>query len=221
MGMGATMTPPVQAGNSARVTREELRQIAVSVERMQANNAVASSNLGSGSTDRLGASVGGGKPLGFGGAANNILPTGGLISASSGPMNTDVERLAQAAHSKFAGNPQSRCFDVANSFSQSAGGSNLSGTKGDTSMRGRDISELSKLPAGSVAYMSLNPGSDPNSTNLANQPHWVISVGDGKFTDNWKVNMTTEEMVAKYGNRKIDETFKPPAKFEGASTSVA
>jgi hypothetical protein len=70
------------------------------------------------------------------------------------------------------------------------------------------------LQAGDVIYVSKNPGSDPNSMNLNNLPHWGVVIGKTKegelvISDNWDKKITLSGWIQKYGStRGVDEVFR-------------
>jgi hypothetical protein len=82
--------------------------------------------------------------------------------------------------------------------------------------QGRSMAELGSigLQAGDVIYVSKNPGSDPNSMNLNNLPHWGVVIGKTKegelvISDNWDKKITLSGWIQKYGStRGVDEVFR-------------
>lgn len=147
-------------------------------------------------------------------ASSLPMPGGGSI-----PPN--VAAAAYRATSHYAG-VLHKCYRTAALTAQYMGG-NLSTARASTSARGLPISHLEtsaavgKLEPGMVIYANRRPGTDPDSVNLANKPHWFTYLGKDasgvmRFSDNFGSNYSLDEMEARYGHgRKIDTIFDPLA----------
>lgn len=88
----------------------------------------------------------------------------------------------------------------------------------DKSRQGQSLMSLGSagLKPGDVVYISKNPGSDPQSMNLSNLPHWAVVVGykngEPVLSDNWDKTITLTAWSQKYGaaGRRVDEIFRNP-----------
>jgi hypothetical protein len=131
-----------------------------------------------------------------------------LGSVAGAGINALVAGAAKDAFDKLAGERQ--CFKVAEETATNSTGIDLR-KDGDTSLRGKALTDLdlNYLEPGTHIYMNLEPGTDPQSLNLDNLPHWVTYLGDGKWADNTSPCMTTEELIKNYNNRKIDMFWTP------------
>lgn len=86
----------------------------------------------------------------------------------------------------------------------------------DRSLQGRSLMSLATagLKPGDVVYISKNPGSDPQSMNLSNLPHWAVVVGykngEPVLSDNWDETITLSGWTKKYGaaGRRVDEIWR-------------
>lgn len=70
------------------------------------------------------------------------------------------------------------------------------------------------LLPGMVIYACLRPGSDYNSVNLSNLPHWFTYLGTDpagvdRFADQYGISWSLEGIATEYGPRRID-TFCDP-----------
>jgi hypothetical protein len=70
------------------------------------------------------------------------------------------------------------------------------------------------LLPGMIVYVGRNPGTDPNSLNLANGPHWFTYVGRDnqgidRYSDQYKTDWTLEGMMGLVPGRKVDEILDP------------
>lgn len=82
--------------------------------------------------------------------------------------------------------------------------------------QGRPMTDLATmdLKPGDVIYVSKNPGSDPQSMNLNNLPHWGVVIGrtpEGEpiLSDNNRRKVLLSGWVQYYGStRLIDEVFR-------------
>ncbi len=70
------------------------------------------------------------------------------------------------------------------------------------------------LLPGMIIYVGRNPGTDPNSLNMANGPHWFTYVGRDsqgidRYSDQYKTDWTLEGMMGLVPGRKVDEILDP------------
>lgn len=84
----------------------------------------------------------------------------------------------------------------------------------DTSVRGKSLLDLKNmnLQVGDVVYINKNPGTDPQSLNLANKPHWAVVVGTDNngspiFSDNWGT-FPADRFASAFAGRVVDEVYR-------------
>jgi hypothetical protein len=133
-------------------------------------------------------------------------------------FEAQVRNAANQAHTKFEDRPR-KCYKATAHFMRLMGVA--SAVNPSASSRGMPLSHLltlidiGKLKPGMQIYVSRKPGTDPESLNLGNLPHWAIYVGrDDKgfprFMDQYRKDWGLTEFEAEYGpTRKIDTIFDP------------
>lgn len=129
-------------------------------------------------------------------------------------------RAARGAFGKYS-NQQGKCHRTAELTASLSGGSGSDGLWPiDSSFRNRSLSAMKEAVArnllcpGMVIYANRHPGSDPQSLDLKNGPHWFTYLGKdsrgiARFADQYKTNWTLEGLEAFIPGRKVDAFFDP------------
>lgn len=78
----------------------------------------------------------------------------------------------------------------------------------------RQAIDAGHLKPGMVIYMNLRPGTDPNSLDMSNLPHWMTYLGQDaggvhRFADQYASDFSLDEVVSTYSPRKLDEILDP------------
>jgi len=147
----------------------------------------------------------------------------GFSQPSKGPLS--YKSLLNAAVSAQSGTSRD-CYRTSARTARLNGGSDDGWSwPEDKSYRGKSLStglkgaiERGILKPGMIIYASKNPGTDPNSMNLANLPHWFSYLGrDANGIDRFSDQYATDfdlggprGIAATYGSsRRIDAFFDP------------
>ena len=123
------------------------------------------------------------------------------------------ERLLAGLGNSYRGSVHN-CYKYAWAVVEHAGGHDVDHSKASTSSRGQPLSHLKMLSEhgllrpGDVVYADYHPGSDPDSIDLSDGPHWFVYVGRGKYADQYGVQ-TLQSMENMIPGRRIDTIFRP------------
>jgi len=148
-----------------------------------------------------------------------VTPT----TASTAPRDPNaalIGRLNKAAAKNAYAGSLHNCYQFSRTTVLNAGGRDIGSLPDDRSARGQGVAHLQtmiekgKLRPGDVIYANYRPGTDPQSLNLSNGPHWFTYLGHGKFADQYGIK-NLKEMVAFIPGRKIDAVVHP---FKGVQS---
>lgn len=153
------------------------------------------------------------------------LKTGTKNQPSKGDQ-TSFAVLKHAAVKAFRtfGNKKGKCHRTAEQTAKNNGAiGNDNEWQRDTSYRDRPLLALKTainkgdLKPGMVIYANKRPGTDPQSLNMKNGPHWFTYLGKDaagvdRFSDQYSTEFTLDRMNRFIPGRKIDTILDPYAK---------
>ncbi len=153
--------------------------------------------------------------------ANNSQQSAATQTGTTADPRTSYTNLLNAAKAEMSG-VSADCYNT------SVRTANANGASGDgfswpssTRYRGQGVAQGMKqaiasghLKPGMVIYICKNPGTDPNSLNLSNLPHWYTYLGKDtngvdRFSDQYFTDLTIEGLASNYPNRLVDEILDP------------